>query len=114
MKVLKVGEQYLRYCGLFKPNQAKFGNRMINYIVNVLFVFGLNTFWMAAFFYILQGRGTMADQINALLHCCIGIYGLGSYAGILVNTGNINRLHNELQILIDNGKYTILSTEFPF
>lgn len=104
MKVLKLSESYLTFCGLLLPQKANRMGKLQKMAINFVFITGfLYSFVFTTAFYVYPDGNSIPDAVNALFTISRGLTALILYIGIMSNIQNIRRLHSELQNIVNNG-----------
>lgn len=103
MKVLEVNAKCLRFCGLSWQNQLTTFDKIWRLAKNVFFLANFIIIGVGSISYM----GTHPDSISdwPLLEFVSGLTGFVSYIEILANAKTVKHIFEELQHIVDNGKF---------
>lgn len=105
MKVLDENEKFLRLIGLFPPDQSTMVAKIRRVATICVFsALPLITIF-GSVFYIYFHLDDISDCIIALLEFFSGLATFVAYTEILANTPTVERISDELQFIVNNGKY---------
>lgn len=104
MKVLELNQYYLTLAGIL-PNDKGDTGKLRKLCTNVLFVWCFLYALIACSCIHIYHNPSVASAMDAFIGLFAGVLGFGSYIGIAANGKSTKLLIDELQKIVDEGKF---------
>lgn len=102
MKVLETSESLLKFCGLFSDRSNQFFKTINSFIFFSGLVVSLTG---TSFAYVIKNISNLDESLKAFIPFFGGTAVVAAYTSVGANMKRIKHLHNELQKIVDDGKF---------
>lgn len=112
MKVLEFSEKYLICGGMYWPQKMERKQRSRKLITNCFFLMCPNLIVFLSLMFLWRNPESSISDLSAAVQTFTGcICQFGTYVSLITNIQIIRQLHDELQLIIDNGKFNFFPLE---